>query len=250
IQGWILDSEADFRYLADQLERLAAQAMQRDGTAADPAAQPFLYAVGDGNHSLATAKAVWEEYKQLHQQDPNLMEHPARYALVELENIYDEGIDFEPIHRILFGVRSDEIIELLGSLPSMKWTPVSDPSSLLALVKKSEAPELRYGLLSRDACTLITCNFKGIATAPLQPLLDRFLTEHRGAVSIDYIHGDTETANLALAGSDRVGIILPPVGKDDLFITVGRSGPLPRKSFSMGEGVEKRYYLECRRLFV
>jgi hypothetical protein len=249
ISGWVLDSQDDFEYLADNLERLVRQAINRDGRVS-PSAEPFLYAVGDGNHSLATAKAVWEEYKAAHQYDPAIMEHPARYALVEVENIYDEGIDFEPIHRILFGTSLNEIELLLREKLSAKVEDVKDTESLSARLKAGSANTIQYGLVSQDGLRLVSIPGTAIATAPLQPLLDRFISEKPNTRSIDYIHGDQDTVELALAEQNRVGILLPPVGKGDLFLTVGKSGPLPRKSFSMGEGIEKRFYLECRRLFV
>jgi hypothetical protein len=178
------------------------------------------------------------------------MEHPARYALVEVENIYDEGIDFEPIHRILFGTSLNEIELLLREKLSAKVEDVKDTESLSARLKAGSANTIQYGLVSQDGLRLVSIPGTAIATAPLQPLLDRFISEKPNTRSIDYIHGDQDTVELALAEQNRVGILLPPVGKGDLFFTVGKSGPLPRKSFSMGEGIEKRFYLECRRLFV
>jgi len=249
ITGWVLDTQGDFEYLAAELERLVRQAIIRDGRT-DPAAEPFLYAVGDGNHSLATAKAVWEEYKKAHQHEADIMEHPARYALVELENIYDEGIDFEPIHRILFGTDLQEMEQLLQKELSAQISPVQSLEALMKLLSEPPAQTIQYGLVTREELRLVSIPGTAIATAPLQPILDRFIAEKQGKVSIDYIHGDRETAEIALAAPDRIGILLPPVGKSDLFLTVGKSGPLPRKSFSMGEGIEKRFYLECRKLFV
>jgi len=178
------------------------------------------------------------------------MEHPARYALVELENIYDEGIEFEPIHRLLFGTQLKEIEQLLVHELSAKIEPIDSLEQLTTRLAEPHIHTIQYGLVSRDGLRLISIPGTAIATAPLQPVLDRFISENQGKRSIDYIHGNRETADVALAAQDRVGIILPPVSKGDLFVTVGKSGPLPRKSFSMGEGIEKRFYLECRRLFV
>jgi hypothetical protein len=249
ITGWVLDTQGDFEYLAAELERLVRQAIIRDGRT-NPSAEPFLYAVGDGNHSLATAKAVWEEYKKAHQHEADIMEHPARYALVEIENIYDEGIDFEPIHRIIFGTDLQEMEQLLQKELSARISLVPSLESLMDLLSATPAHTIQYGLVSQEGLRLVSIPGTAIATAPLQPVLDRFIAEKKGKAFIDYIHGNRETAALALAEADRIGILLPPVGKGDLFLTVGKSGPLPRKSFSMGEGIEKRFYLECRRLFV
>ncbi|WP_304226459.1 DUF1015 domain-containing protein [Gracilinema caldarium] len=249
IEGWTFESEDDFTYLADNLERLVREAIERDGRRS-PGEEPFLYAVGDGNHSLATAKAVWEEYKSIHGNDRDIMNHPARYALVEIENIYDKGIDFEPIHRIIFGTTLHEIEDLLQKKLSAQIEPISNAEDLMEALKNSKQGIIQYGLVSSSGLRLLQISGTAVATVPLQPVLDSFLEENKERVSIDYIHGDRETAELALEEQNRVALLLPPVGKEDLFRTVGKSGPLPRKSFSMGEGIEKRFYLECRRLFV
>ncbi len=249
IQGWTLQAEDDFNFLADNLERLVREAIERDGRSS-PGEEPFLYAVGDGNHSLATAKAVWEEYKRIHGNDRSIMNHPARYALVEIENIYDDGIAFEPIHRIIFGTNLHEIESLLQAKLSAKLEPISNLEELRERLRKPQHGTIQYGLVSSAGLRLLQISGTVVSTVPLQPVLDSFIELNRGKVSIDYIHGDQETSELAFGQQDRVAVLLPPVGKEDLFRTVGKSGPLPRKSFSMGEGIEKRFYLECRRLFV
>jgi hypothetical protein len=250
IRGWALDEEEDWNYLATGLERLAARAEERYGDEI-AAEAPFLFAVGDGNHSLATAKAVWDEYKAAHASDAAIMAHPARWALVEVENIYDEGIEFEPIHRILFGTTVTELSAALSTLPAFSATKVADATALARLVAEDSIGHTRYGLVSADACLLIETATSGVSTESLQPILDTFVAASKTR-SIDYLHGSAETIRVALSpssGSHAVGILLPPVGKADLFSTVARSGPLPRKSFSMGEAIEKRFYLECRSLF-
>lgn len=252
IQGWLLDQESEWQFIADQLEKLANRASAAYGQNSDE--DPFLFAVGDGNHSLATAKAVWDEYKKLHSDDAGIMEHPARWALVEVENIYDPGIDFEPIHRILFNTGIDELESVLKDLPGYSRESVSDTSTLVSLVEEACEGETRYGLVSREGCFLVRSSNTGISTELLQPLLDSLVEGNTGR-SIDYLHGSDETIRVALENAQdsdrkpRTGILLPPIGKEDLFATVGRSGPLPRKSFSMGEAVEKRFYMECRKLF-
>jgi hypothetical protein len=118
-------------------------------------------------------------------------------------------------------------------------------------VAEDGAPGNRYGLISRSGLLLAETSVRGIATEGLQSLLDTLIADRR-ADGIDYLHGAAETVRVALAddsGAPRVGLLLPPVGKSDLFAGVARSGPLPRKSFSMGEAEEKRFYLECRLIF-
>jgi hypothetical protein len=253
IRGWFLDGEADWAFLARGLEALARRAGTRYGRE-DP--EPFLFAVGDGNHSLATAKAVWEGYKQEHRGEGGLMDHPARWALVEVENIYDPGIGFEPIHRMIFGASPGEILRALSVLPGFSSRAVGDRAELSRLVGERGAAKNRLGLTAGADCTLIESEAPGLATDSLQPLLDALILSKKAGgpaqVSIDYIHGEEELFSIAGASTGAVpavGILLPPIEKRGLFETVARSGPLPRKSFSMGEAVEKRFYLECRRLF-
>ncbi|MDR3145715.1 MAG: DUF1015 domain-containing protein [Treponema sp.] len=266
VKGWALDREADWDLLAGGLETLARRAGTRYGRQ-DPA--PFLFAVGDGNHSLATAKAVWEEYKAAHRGEPGLTEHGARWALVEVENLYDPAIAFEPIHRVLFGVRTGEILEVLSRLPGFSTRSIGKDDApaaraearkeLTRLVGDPGAAGNRLGLISGGELTLVESGAPGLATDSLQPLLDAFIAAApdrpadagKVPVSIDYIHGEEELFRLAgpEAPAPALGILLPPIRKTGLFETVARSGPLPRKSFSMGEAVEKRFYFESRKLF-
>jgi len=198
--------------------------MARYGSGVSAAGEkPFLLAVGDGNHSLATAKAIWEEYKKAHANEAGLENHPARRALVEVENLYDPGIGFEPIHRVVFGAEPAELLETLSRIENLK------------------------SQLSEKRIIRIENRSPAIATASLQPQLDSFVKQK--GCSIDYIHGEDEVIRITSDPAKRaVGILLPPVQKEGLFKTVAQCGPLPRKSFSMGEAEEKRFYLECRRL--
>jgi hypothetical protein len=269
VRGWALDGPEDGEFLAAGLETLARRSAEKYG--------PFLYAMGDGNHSLAAAKGVWEEYKAAHRAEPDLMRHPARWALVEIENLYDPALSIEPIHRILFGVSAEEVQRLFSELPGYSCRPLdsgggSAAAGLAALVQDESCGRLRFGLVSGEDCFLIEADPVPLAVDALQPLLDRFMAEHPaagcGAAAMDYIHGTealfrlagspTESAPRESGGgqnaggrADRpvTGILLPPFRKQGLFETIARRGPLPRKSFSMGESAEKRFYLECRKLF-
>jgi hypothetical protein len=214
VTGWLVDLPEDLSFIQNTLDTLKNRSINRY------AGQPFLFAVGDGNHSLAAAKAVWEECE--------LPDHPCRYALVEIENIYDEAVHFEPIHRLLFDLTFDDALSLLSKLPGFKASMRFSPEELLG----------NFGLVSRDRYALIETSAKG--NACLQPLLDSY-----PSLNIDYIHDDDELLRLS---KDAVGILLPPPDKTGLFETIARSGPLPRKSFSLGRACEKRFYLECRRI--
>jgi len=242
ISGWFLDTEDDWAFLASGLEELARRALTRYSAAAAPGEQPFLFAVGDGNHSLATARGIWEERHG----NPS----PYRYALVEIENIYDTAIRFEPIHRVMFGMDFDGILNLLAALPGFSRRIVSGREELVRLTAEPVNGN-RFGIVCGSRYAVVETSAGGIATASLQPLLDQAL--NNSALSIDYIHGEDEVFRLACSGGaagdkPAIGILLPPVQKDGFFETVARGGPLPRKSFSMGEAEEKRFYIECRKL--
>lgn len=186
----------------------------------DPGAMAF--AVGDGNHSLASAKACWEKLKPTLSETERL-DHPARYALVELENIHDPAIVFEPIHRILWGVPIEALMSALQPFCADSGYPLE--------VLSSGRNETIYLEQSRSP----------LALAIVQPVLDDLIAQYNG--SIDYIHGE-DTVHALASEEGAVGLILPGIDKKSLFPGVMQGGVLPRKTFSMGTAREKRYYLE------
>ena len=187
----------------------------------------LIMAVGDGNHSLATAKACYEELKEKYP-NQDWSTHPARYALVELENIHDEAQEFEPIHRLVTGVDTDK---------------------LLAELKLSIGNEAGRGI----TCCVNGCEEKiylnpelgELAVGILQNFLDEYLRKNDG--EIDYIHGEDVLRGLAKE-KDAIGFLVPTIDKAQLFSGIEHDGVLPRKTFSMGHAQEKRYYLECRKI--
>ncbi|MCL2265255.1 MAG: DUF1015 domain-containing protein [Treponema sp.] len=252
ITGWFLKPEADGQpsaavsLIAEKLDDLLCRSMNRYLPRTD--GQPFLFAVGDGNHSLAAAKGIWDEIKKGAGSHETDFFHPCRYALVEIENIYDPAIQFEPIHRLVFDVDFDRTISLLSLLPDFSCKPVDNAQDLSRLCRESpDRPGNCFGIISGGRYALIETSETGIATACLQPLLDNYAKDNPHL--IDYIHDEAELFRLsASSGRQTAGILLPPVQKSGLFETTARLGPLPRKSFSMGHSVEKRFYLECRSL--
>jgi hypothetical protein len=247
IAGWFLEAREGqpspaLDFIVEKLDAMYGRSVTRyEGNKA-----PFLFAVGDGNHSLASAKGIWEEYKQAHPDEPF---HPCRYALVEIENIYDPAIQFEPIYRVVFDLGAEEICSILSPLPDFSRRSVDTAKELVRLCA-NPAKANCFGIISRGRYELIETSAVGISTACLQPLLDGAKTGEGKPLNIDYIHGVEELFRLAEdKGRPCTGILLPPVPKAGLFETVARLGPLPRKSFSMGHSCEKRFYLECRGLF-
>ena len=187
---------------------------------------PLLYAVGDGNHSIAAAKTCWEALKM---RNPDVVgtDHPARFAMVELQNIRDDCQRFEPIHRVLTGVSTKSLLSEAEDICAPGGLPVD-----------WQAGD-RQGMLFLDRARGET------QIAILQPLLDRFLREHKGR--IDYIHGE-ETALQLSSKADAIAFLLPKIAKDGFFHDIAMDGVMPRKTFSLGHAEEKRYYLECRKI--
>lgn len=251
IRGWAVQSDDELEYMRSALERLAEKNTAPDGSV-------FLFAVGDGNHSLATAKAVWDEYKAAHPDDTHSR---VRYALVEIVNIYDTGLTFEPIHRVVFNAESEALVNALAGKLGGKTTVLDSEKELEDAVKNSSAD---FGFVflkdGKKTYVLMQTDITELAVSRFQPALDEFVQNAPGGhicdengcrlvkPEIDYIHGSAEIFRLG-EKENATGILLPPVAKDSFFATIDGLGPLPRKSFSMGEADEKRFYLECRRLF-
>jgi hypothetical protein len=207
----------------------------------------LLFAMGDGNHSLATAKAVWEKLKS--RVGPR---HPARYALVEIVNVHDKGLEFEPIHRVLFGIKKDFFVDLQQHFGGeLRNIVVGNPVEMARRVDSTTADVQVIGLIQGGANPSFGVIEFGHPTSnlpvgTLQQFLDDFM-KHGGAEKIDYVHGGDVTVRLgSLVGN--AGFYLPRMAKSSLFKTVIVDGALPRKTFSMGEAREKRFYMEARKI--
>lgn len=193
----------------------------------------LLFAVGDGNHSLATAKECWNLIKS-GLSDAEKETHPARYALVEVVNIHDKSLEFEPIHRIVFNSNPEDMINsLLEFYPSASFEK-SDSQSFDIVING----EIKTIYIKEPQFEL--------AVGSLQNFLDFYVKNHPHA-EVDYIHGADVTITLSKK-ENSVGFILSSMKKCDLFKSVRLDGALPRKTFSMGEAFEKRFYLECRKI--
>jgi len=206
--------------------------------------QPLLFAMGDGNHSLATAKSIWEEIK------PEAgMNHPARYALVEIENIHDPALTFEPIHRLLFNLNMDILAKMENFWgEQLRIKTVDTLESMREIVDEADEPWHQIGMIAPDGLKLLEIHHPrhNLPVGTLQEFLDSFLTED-GAEKIDYVHG-TEVLLEKGKATGNLGFYVPTMDKSDLFKTVILDGALPRKTFSMGAAKEKRFYMECRQI--
>ena len=204
----------------------------------------LLFAIGDGNHSLATAKSIWESIKGTVGSS-----HPARYALVELENLHDPALQFEPIHRVLFDVKvnlNSALDEYF--LDAYHLEPVDSMEALKVHVQSQPESGQTVGIAHASGFSTLTFNkpSSNLAVGTLQGFLDSLLKRELIG-KIDYVHGDAIVADLGIK-EGNLGFFLPAMEKNDLFKTVIVDGALPRKTFSMGEAHEKRFYMECRRI--
>lgn len=193
--------------------------------------EPMLFAVGDGNHSLATAKACYTKVKE--ELGEKAKNHPARYALVEVVNIHSTALEFEPIHRVMFNVEPKAVIDALESYYDTTYE------------KDNCYQEITYCYKDVIKTIYIKNPSNELAVGTLQKFIDDYLNKNDGVV--DYIHGDDVTISLAKQ-DNAIGFILKGMEKSDLFKGVTKDGPLPRKTFSMGEAFEKRFYLEARKI--
>ena len=230
ITGHFLTQEEQTRVLGALDALVTPQAMaDRYG---DEALAPLLFAVGDGNHSLATAKAAFEEIKAVIGEDA-AASHPARYALVEIVNLHDEALSFEPIYRVMFGV---DPLDVLASL-----------RAYVADLDGTAAPQcVRVVGVEGEPEVVIDRPVQQLTVGTLQTFIDEYLSAHLEA-EVDYIHGEDSTTALASA-PDAIGFLFGGMEKSQLFRTVIYDGALPRKTFSMGHARDKRYYMECRKI--
>ena len=244
LRGWHLREPGRIAGAAGALSALASGFGARYG--ANLEAAPLLYAVGDGNHSLAAARVVWEEAKR----NGAPADHPARHALVELVNLHDPGLRFEPIHRVVFETDADELLSSFSDHCRSRGShlEVTDFADRQQWEKAREgldlgAQHLPFVARRRLGIATIHRPRQQLAVASLQSFLGGAGVRHR----VDYIHGGDRVEELgSLPGN--VGFFTEALDKESLFRTILRDGPLPRKSFSLGEAEEKRYYLESRRI--
>jgi len=220
ISGWLIDRD-DGALVAKAFEELSERS-------------PMLFAVGDGNHSLAAAKTCYENLKKTMSKEEYLV-HPARYALVEAINLHDPAMEFEPIHRVVFDVDSEHLISELKNYFSKRRSGRKPGTSHVIRYITSDG----HGEYTTKSTSY------SLPVGALQDFLDKYISENGGR--IDYIHGD-QTLEILASKPGTVGFPLPPIRKESFFSTVINDGAFPRKTFSCGNAEDKRYYLECRKI--
>lgn len=232
IKGWLL-GDAQLAQVAGALSALADPAAfnARYHTEDQPV---MLFAMGDGNHSLATAKECYERQKRL--MPPEKWDTlPARYALCELVNLHDDSLEFEPIHRVVFHTGPEDLLDAL-----VRRYPGAQRGK-----EAGDGLPLRYVCAGAEGVVTVPGTAAVLPVGALQSFLDDYLMEHPGRV--DYIHGEDVAREFA-ARPGNIAFLLPPMDKEALFPSVIHDGVLPRKTFSMGEAHDKRFYLEARKI--
>lgn len=234
LRGWAVEDPSVIAQIDAALAALADPAAFDRHWPAAAGQTPMVLAVGDGNHSLATAKAYWEELKPTLTEEERL-HHPARWCLAEVCNVHSPAIEIEPIHRVVFGVSARELYEALD-----RWDQAqghhTEPSSQRCKLADRQG-EIEVALQNPPA---------PLTVGSVEAFLEEWLPQHPQA-HVDYIHGaSTALALAARPGTPTTAILLPDFAKADLFRGVVLGGVLPRKTFSMGHAEEKRYYNECR----
>lgn len=253
VRGRHVCDPADLQQVAGSLRALADPAAfaRRHASGQRPV---LVYAMGDGNHSLAAARVVWEQIRDSAPPGAVPWQHPARYALVELVNLHDPGIAFEPIHRVVFGtdvthlrVAMARFFEARGE--TLHWQACADAA---AATQAARAQDVRgahstcWSAGGSHGIWAVAGPDCSLAAATLQGFLDQYCAE-TPEVRLDYVHGREVVAKLS-SRPGNIGFYLDSLSKADFFRTIVFDGAFPRKTFSLGEPEEKRYYLEARRI--
>ena len=228
IRGYAIEGEA-----AKQVTDAFAKKQEQSGG--------FLFAVGDGNHSLATAKTCWENIKESGKfTEEQLKTHPARYALVEICNLHSKALEFKPIHRLLTNVDVKDMLSFFEAEITKQGLASTEGDEIVFEYVESGATEIKNSGIN------ITNRGDRLPVEILQGILDKYLETHDN-VEIDYIHGD-EALHGLVRETNGCGIFLQSIDKSTLFPAINAGGVLPRKTFSIGEANEKRYYMECHKI--
>ncbi len=244
LRGYCVEDQGLQRQILEALQALSDPDSFCRKYAVEPGTPVLSFAVGDGNHSLATAKTIWDGLKA--QVGPD---HPARYAMVEVENIHDEGLEFEPILRVLFDVKQDFVAALNDFYPGRcRWTDYAQADEMTARVEGQAGPDQAIGIVTPAGCSVVSIAEPpaNLPVGTIQGFLDAW-GKDGGFDKIDYVHGKDVALRLGRQPGN-IAIYLPGISKHAFFRTVIVDGALPRKTFSMGEAREKRFYMEARRI--
>lgn len=247
LKGWHVASRDAVDGVVAALRALASPKRFQERYDASPDQGVILFPVGDGNHSLATAKRCWDELKRKGA-DPET--HPARHALVELINVHDPGMTFEPIHRLVFDVDVGlALTAMQADFEARGWGPVhiKDDETLQSAPSQGSAHHIEFRSKGRRGVIVVHAPTCVLEVATLTAWLDPYLAA-QPAASVDYVHGEEVIEEKIADTATTLSFLLPIMDKNDLVKTVVKDGVLPRKTFSMGAADEKRFYFECQRI--
>ena len=252
ITGYKITDETTINDIIQNIEKLSNKEIFTKKYNVNKDIGVLLFAMGDGNHSLATAKAIREDKKKW-LSDKGKEDHPARFALVELVNIHDNGLVFEPIHRIMFNIQAETVEQEMETYFKKQWSKIHRETyqtfeEMKQNIKKSNKSAHYFCMMYTGKYSIVVIENPKLhlEVANLQWFLDTYIRTHTQS-KIDYIHGENITEELGTK-EGNMWFILPIMDKKEFFPTVIIDGALPRKTFSMGESEEKRYYLECREI--
>jgi hypothetical protein len=250
LKGYHVGSSNAVDRVVAALRALASPERFQKRYGASPDQGVILFPVGDGNHSLATAKSCWETHKR---KGADMDTHPARYALVELINIHDPGMTFEPIHRLVFKVDvAKALADLQENLTQRGWGPVQivNGASLKSVAASNQYPgshNIEFHHSGGKGVIVVENPSLVLEVATLTAWLDPYLAATPGS-EVDYVHGEEVIAEKTAEAATTMGFLFDIMDKNDLVKTVVKEGVLPRKTFSMGASDEKRFYFECQRI--
>lgn len=235
LEGYLISSPDDFESIYNALSKIESSLEPNN---------KMLFAMGDGNHSFATAKSCWEDIKKSLTPE-EAKNHPAKYCLVEIENIYDNSLIFEPINRILFNVTENEFLSELEKYADGIEFETVHCKNCINLRNKDQNIQ-GFGYCTKDKHVYVRINKPkySISASTIQKVLDNLIEKGK---KIDYIHGLDTTDELG-SKEGNLAIFLPPIPKENFFNAIIKDGSLPRKTFSIGEAKEKRFYMECRNI--
>ncbi len=237
LSGWAVTDSAQIAQITNAIAAIGSRASFDAKYPAAAGAPTLTLAVGDGNHSLATAKAYWEELKAT--LTPAQIEtHPARYCLCEVCNVHSDAIEIEPIHRVLFGTNAEGVLLALAAHCDTLGMGIHTGEGTQSFTMIT--PTEQHALCLQTPTEPLT-------VGSIDAFIAHYINEHP-QVEVDYVHG--EAAVQALCKKGGVGFLMPPFAKSDIFKGVVLGGVLPRKTFSMGHAQEKRYYVECRKISI
>ncbi|MDD4083181.1 MAG: DUF1015 domain-containing protein [Sphaerochaetaceae bacterium] len=237
ITSWQINEKQDLEKITKAFETLYSNLDESN---------PLLFAMGDGNHSFATAKSCWLDIRE-NLTEEEIKNHPARFCLVELENIYDSGLVFEPIHRVLFNIKWEEFFNnLMNFCSGFEKVNISNIEVMMDKIENNKDPRQCFGICYNENYYIVFLEEPkaSLVAGTLQYLIDSLINEK---TTVDYTHG-IEITQKKGNEKNNIGLFLPGISKDTFFDSIIKDGALPRKTFSMGNANEKRFYMETRRI--